>query len=340
MNEGVLTAVASMALLFSALPASNSYELQTYGIGSGGTSNSSSPTYRLNGSSGETGGTSSNGTTTTKTGSTETRQANVPLAPTLSNGSNTYVNKLDVSINKGGPDAPDYTYSIAVSTDDFVTSDFVQPDGTLASSAVYQTYTAWGSATGSTITGLSPNTTYKVRVNAMQSSFTASEYGPAATSATTAASLNFSITPTFISFGNLLPGAVTDADTAITIGFGTTSAGGAVYVAGANVGLKSAGTNAVIPSVDASLGSASQGFGLQGQTATQSSGGPFSFIAPFNGNATAVGDPSTTFKQLLTTPAALVEGSATVQAKAKAATSTPSGSDYSETLTFIAAASY
>ncbi len=340
MLEGAVTAIFSFTALFGGLPSSSTYQLQTYGIGSGGTNNSSSPSYRLNGSSGETGGTSNGGTTTSKTGSTESRQANVPLLPTLDNGSDTYTNKLNAIINRGGPDAADYTYSIAVSTNNFSTTSFVQADGTLGGAPFYQSYIAWGGATGSLIIGLTPGTTYQVKMNAMQPGFTGSAYGPQAVSTTTTAALNFSITPSVVTFGSLLPGVTTNGNTNVTVNFSTSSAGGAVYIAGANAGLRSASANFTIPAVNNSLASLSEGFGMQGASAGQTSGGPFMFVSPFNGTASTVGAPTASFKQLLTTSVALVDGTAQVQAKARAATSTASATDYSETLTFVASASY
>ena len=341
MFEGVISAAAGLTMLFSAFSSSGGYQLQTYGLGSGGTNNASSPTYRLNGSTGEVGGDTNSPNNGGNTGSTETRQANVPLAPTLSNGSSTYYNKLQVTINKGGSDPTDYTYSIAVSTNNFATTNYIQADGTIGGTAIYQSYATWGGASGSFITGLSPNTAYQVKANAMQGAFTGSAYGPSATSTTANPALSFSITPNIINLGSLLPGTVVTSGANITFGFATNAAtGGSVYVSGSNGGLKSVTANNTIGSISANLTSQNEGFGVQGSTAGQTSGGPFTITSPFNGTSNTVGAPTTTFQQLFTTGAALAGGNSTASVKGKASSTTPSASDYSETLTFIASASY
>jgi hypothetical protein len=333
---------ATGALLFGAFSSSPTYQLQSYGLGSGGTNEASSANYRLNASSGELGGTpSAGGTTQAGSGSTETRQANVPLAPTLSNGSNTFYNKLQVTINTSGSDAGDYTYSIAVSTNNFATTTYVQADGTLGSTAVYQSYATWGGASGSPIIGLSPNTTYKAKVNAMQGNFTNSAYGPAATAVTANPSLAFSITPSTVSLGSLLPGTVNAGSSNLSFNFATNGAsGGSVYIAGANSGLRSAATNNTISSANANLSAAAEGFGVQGLTATQASGGPFTIAAPFNGTSNTVGGVNTSFRQIFTSSALLTGGTATASVKGKSSATTASASDYTETLTFIASASF
>lgn len=333
---------AFSTLLFGAFSSSSSYQLQSYGLGSGGTNNSSSQNYSLNATSGEIGGMPSTGATTKAgSGSTETRQANVPLAPTLSNGSNTYYNKLQVIINTSGSDASDYTYSIAVSTNNFSTTNYVQADGTFGANPVYQSYATWGGASGSFIIGLSPNTAYQAKVDAMQGTFSNSAYGPSASATTANPSLTFSISPSTVNMGSLLPGTVTPGASDISFTFATNGAsGGSVYVAGANSGLKSTAANNIIASASANLTTQSEGFGLQGLTTGQTSGGPLGIVAPFNGTSNTVGAVASSFKPLFSASTAVVGGTATAGVKGKASTTTPSGSDYVETLTFIASASF
>ena len=226
--------LVSGTFLLAAFSSSTNYQLQDYGVGSGGTNSATSPTYKLNANTGQTsGGATTGGTITNKSGQTEVRQANVPNAPTLGNGSGTYSNKLDCTINKGGNDASDYTYSIAISSDNFVTTLYVQADGTLGVTPVYRSYVAWGGATGSQIIGLSGNTTYKVKVNAMQGTFTASQYGPVASSNTINPSLSFSVSPGRISLGSITPGSVISGGSNLSFTFATNAAsGGAIYVKG------------------------------------------------------------------------------------------------------------
>jgi hypothetical protein len=328
-------------LLMAAFSASNNYSLQNYGIGSGGSNNASSTSYKLNASSGEISGAAGTGTSNVaKPGSTETRQANVPLAPTLSNGTSSYYNKLNCIINKGGSDATDYTYAIATSINSYATTLYVQADGTLGAAAVFQTYASWGGAAGTFITGLSPSTAYQAKVTAMQGTFSQSAYGPVASASTVSPSLTFSLTPNNLSLGNLLPGNIVTSST-ITIGFATNgAAGGNVYIAGQNTGLHSATGSYTIPALTNDLSTQTQGVGVQGLSASQSSGGAFTIASPFNTSGSNIGAYATTFKPVFTSSTALAGGSATASIKAKASTSTVVATDYQETLTFIASASF
>src|SRR5687767_2487820 len=96
--------------------ASSSFRLDSYGIGSGGTSNSSSSNYRLNGVSGETSNTGATSTTyKANSGVNPTMQAHVPTAPVVTNPAS-YYNKLHIVINNGG-NPSDATFAIAISTD-------------------------------------------------------------------------------------------------------------------------------------------------------------------------------------------------------------------------------
>lgn len=342
MLESIRTAMAVGTIFMAAFSSSPSYQLQNYGVGSGGVNNSSSPTYRLNASSGEVSGVqASNATTRIGSGTTATRQANVPSAPTLSNGTNTFYNKLGIIINKSVSDATDYTYSVAVSTNNFTTTNYVQADGTLSTTPVYRTYTSWGGASGTTITGLSPGTTYQAKVDAMQAGFSASGYGPVASSSTSSLSLSFSITPNSVSLGSLTPGTVRSGSSDLTFSFTTNGAsGGAVYTAGNNAGLRSSAANYTIASATADLTSASNGFGLRGLTATQTSGGPFIMSAPFNGANNNVGGVTTTFQTVFSSTVPVTGGSSTASVRGKSDISAQAATDYTETLTFIASASF
>src|ERR1035437_7043504 len=147
------------ALIFASFSSSTSYKLNSYGVSSGGISNSSSSTYKLQGSAGEqANGTATSTTDTNNSGSVQTEQLNVPTAPTLSNGGGTYYNKLGFTINTGILPG-DTTYALAVSTNSFVTTNYVQADGTLNTSPVYQLNSTWVSG-GYLIIGLKPSTTY------------------------------------------------------------------------------------------------------------------------------------------------------------------------------------
>lgn len=333
----------SVALLFFAtFSQSPSYKLQNYNIGSGGTNDSASSTYKLNASTGEVSGgtsTSSGGNQKILSSSIQAQQANVPLAPTLSNGSSTYYNQLGFIINTSS-DPNDFTYSVAVSTDNFTTTKYVQADGTLGVSKVYQTYAAWGGASGSTMTGLTQNTTYQVKMDAKQGLFTNSAYGPQASIATVGPQLSFGISPSTVNLGTLGAGSIVSGSTAVTTFATNAASGGSVYIAGKNGGLKSTAAVNTIASYTGDLTSPSEGFGAQGASATQTSGGPLTIVSPFNLTGTNVGAPAVTFQPIFTTTASIVGGSATVNIKAKASTVTPAGQDYQEILTFVASASF
>jgi len=152
--------------------------------------------------------------------------------------------------------------------------------------------------------------------------------------------MTFSVSPSSINMGNLLAGSVISASTNISVSFATNAAsGGNVYIAGANNGLRSTATSSTIPAVSADLSTQNSGYGVQGLTASASSG-TFSIVSPFNGSANNVGAPSLTFQPIFTTSGALIGGSATGVVKAKSAATTPAAGDYQDVLTFVASASF
>lgn len=90
-----------------------------------------------------------------------TTLAAVPSAPTVSTPS---TSTLKVIIGENGN--PSGTqYAIYETT----TGNYVQANGTLSGSAVWQDYTTWGGASGVTVTGLSINTAYTFEVKARNS---------------------------------------------------------------------------------------------------------------------------------------------------------------------------
>ncbi len=285
-------------------------------------------------------GSTSSTTYTNHNGSILTEQLNIPPAPTLSNGSNTYYNQLNAIINTGGA-TTDTTFAIAVSTNNFTsTLGYVSAAGTIGASQVYQSYIAWGSGSGTFVTGLSPSTTYELRVAAMQGKFTNTNFGAYATATTAAFTTSFSISPNSLSLGTLLPGSVTTSSS-LTMTFATTAAaGGDVYVYGLNSGLNSANRSYTIAAASTNLATASSGFGIQATSATETYGGPLTILAPYNGSANNVGTENTAPAHMFTSSTAILGGSASINVQAKSSNITPSASDYSETLTFIGASSY
>ncbi len=340
-NNFAILGLSLLSIFFATFSHGTSYNLQSYSIGPGATNNSSSTTYSLQGSAGEqANGVTSGSTKTANNGSIQTEQLNIPPAPTLSNGSGTYYNQLNFIIATGG-NPTDSTFAIAVSTNNFSTTlGYVQADGSINSTQVYQTYTAWGGGSGSFITGLTPSTTYEVKVAAMQGKFTNTNFGAYATASTVGVSTTFSVSPNSISIGNLLPGTVSTSGN-LTFAFTTNAnSGGSVYVSGVNVGLLSATQSHTIPAFTGNLAPQSEGFGIQATNASQTSGGPLTLVSPFNGSSNVVGADTTVPSQILTTTTAINGGAANANLQAIASTNTPASIDYLENLTFIAAASF
>lgn len=341
-----------LASLFAALPSSTNYQLHNYNYGSGGTT-STSTNYKLNSTTGQPSNVQSTSTNfKSRPGDINTQQAYVPAAPTFDNPSS-YYNRLHFAIIPG-TNPSDTKYSIAISDDNFVTTKYVKNDNTVGLTRTindYQTYALWGGSTGQNVVGLTPGTTYKIKVNAFQGNFTETEYGPTATAATVAPSVSFDIDvsasnvetapPYTTSFASLLPATVTDAAEKIWIDLDTNADSGAqVYIQSTNAGLKSNTTTVTIASASADLSSAGTGYGVQGSTATQSSGGPLSITAPYNVSAQNVGFVDTALRQVFSTTAPITAGRGSFILKAKSATTTPSGYDYTDTLTIVVAGTF
>lgn len=336
-------------MVFAAAPSSTNYTLKTYNIGSGGAT-STSTNYGLQAGTGSQSGTAQSSTNyTTQSDGRGVTNANVPPAPTFTNPSN-YYDKLKLVVATGN-NPTDTKYLIAVSSDNFVTTYYVQTDNSLGLSQAitnYQTYSAWGGASGFLITGLSPSTTYKVKIKALQGKYTGSAFGPTATAATVAPSLTYSVstsltaTPPFaVTFTNLAAGVVTNgsADGIVDL---TTNAdnGGAVYVKDTSTGLYSTIANTTIASSSTDLTSASSGYGAQVTSTSQVSGGPFSSQSPFNGTSNVVGGLTTSLQPILASTTPVTSGHATIRLMAKVNSLTPSAPDYSDSVVLVAAMSF
>ena len=202
----LLLASASAAL---AGPQSTTYELIEYGFGAGGLSGADSTSFSLFGTVGEVDmGKLTSDTYGLGSGLVFTVKADVPPAPSLTNPSQNY-ERLKFIVNEGG-NPSDATYAIAISTDNFVADTrFIQSDNTIGSvlgSEDWQTYSNWGSASGEYVSGLSPNTTYYIKVKAEQGNFTESEYSAVANATTSNPSLTFGIDSATLAFNNLNSG--------------------------------------------------------------------------------------------------------------------------------------
>jgi hypothetical protein len=336
--------------IFLALPASTNYQLKDFGYGSGGTVGSSSSNYQLEGIAGEQSEEQLLGTTYDLGPGLEfTNQANVPAAPAFTNPSN-YYNKLKIVLNTSS-NPSDTKFAIAISTDNFASDTrYVQDDDTIGStlgSEDYQTYTNWGGASGELVIGLLSNTTYTVKVKAMQGSFTETGYGPTASAATITPTLTFDIDvsgsdtdtdpPFTTNFGSLVATTVTDSPEKIWVDFVTNGEnGGRVYVFGSNAGLVSTRAAYTISAVTGNLTALTEGFGAQGSTATNG----LSEATLYDQTGNTVGTIDTAIREIFTASAPTTAGRGSFLLKAKSSAVTPAASDYTETLTVIASASF
>ena len=348
--RSLITTLRGGPLLLLILPSSANYKLQSSSFGSGsGTANSSS--YTENGQAGQTAGVKeSSANYLNGPGVAFTLQADVPPAPIFTNPSN-YYNRLLITLNVG-PNATDATYAIAVSSDGFATTTYVRADGTLGatiSSANFQTYTLWGGSTGTTIIGLNPHTTYAAKISAMHGKFTATGFGPSASIATVDPAIVFSLAtssqpspPFSISFGSLSPSTVVSSPQNVLVTLQTNGQLGAnVYLLGQNGGLKSTTGSYTITSVSSDLSVASEGFGAQTVSSSQTSGGPLTTVSPFAGSGNNIGAiSSSTPTKIYTSVAPLTGGAASFVFKAKSGSSDPAANDYKEIVTVTASSNF
>ncbi len=339
---------------FLALPASTNYKLNSFGFGSGGEDSISSSNYNMEGIMGEIAGKLTSTTYNLGAGLQMAQNANVPSAPTFVNSGSWY-NKLKITINKWSGDPTDATYAIAISTDNWVTTNWVQNDNTIGASLGsedFQTYTNWGGASGEFIIGLAANTTYKVKVKSRQGNYTETGLGPEASAATSSVSITFDIdisstdtetaAPYAVAFGDLAVGSVTTATNKVWIDLDTNAEyGGYVYISGQNNGLKSSVLNYTISSGSVDLSGQSEGFGAQNSSDTESSGGPLAAQSPYTGASENVGVVDTTIRELYSSSGAQISGGrGSFTLKAKASNTTPAADDYADTLTMIASGTF
>jgi hypothetical protein len=304
---------------FASFPSTTTYQLNSYGFGSGGTSGSTTSSYALEGITGEASGSPTSTTTyTANTGFIQTQQANVPKV-TLSNPTSSSSSLNFVIDQQNNPSDALYALQIKAgdATCDFTTGtiNYIKSDDTVGASlttADYQNYATWGGGSGTNILGLSASTTYCVRAKAAQhlfsqtgGRFTESPYGPSSSAVSTAASgsatLSFCIytgancasNVTTVAYGAITPATVTNGPSDIHVEFATNAGGGgAVYIYSANGGLKSAHAgNYTVTSSTANLDSASEGFGAKVTATGQTSGGPMTGDSPYTsaGNNTDFG---------------------------------------------------
>lgn len=337
--------------IFAVMPTSTNYSLNSYGFGSGGSANSTSTNYGLNATAGEQAGSTSSSSYNLGAGEKYVKQANVPTI-TLVNNARWY-NKLLLTI--GVQNNPtDALFAVAISSDNFTTTQYIKADGTVGPSLVfadYRTYAGWGSGTGAYATGLLDSSTYIVKAKAYRGKFTESGYGPTATANTSPPLLTFDIDvastdistnpPYQTNLGDLLAASVIDSPERVWTTIDTNAeSGGIVYLSAKNTGLRSSAANYTIVSSNSDLSAQAEGFGAQIASVTQGSGGPLVAASPYNGAGQNVGVTDTIIRNLFTAAAPIISGRGSFILKAKSQTLTPSSTDYTEILTVIASASF
>lgn len=344
--------IGSGLVLFAALPGTNNYKLHDYGFGSGGGTSGTS-NYSLEGIAGELSTeTMSTDTYGLKPGLLGSRLAALPDAPAWQNPADWY-NKLQLIIDPTG-NPSDTTFAVAISSDDFVTTQYVQSDSTVGASLGpedFRDYSGWGGGSGMNVIGLSPNTTYKVKVKARHGITSETGFGPEASAATSQVSLVFDIDvassdsesspPYLLNFGTVSPDSVIDSPESIWLDIESNAESGAfVYIVSDNSGLLSATVGHTINAVTGDLTAMNEGIGAQASSTSESSGGPLSVPLPFNGASSVTGAVDGQFRQLLTSSGPLSDGRASFLLKMKTSGATPAASDYVDVYTFVATAAF
>jgi len=191
---------------------SPNYQIENPTIDSGGEP-SSSTNYRSVDAIGDSSGESTNSSTfKALLGFIFPSFPGVPGTPTLINTGGTLYNSLDFVITTGG-NQTDTNYAIAISSDDFVTTNYIQVDDTVGTTAAWQSYTNWGGATGERVTGLSPSTTYKIKVKARYGTDSETGFSVIATAATSAPSMT--VTFAGVNSGTAVAGETTTITTTV-----------------------------------------------------------------------------------------------------------------------------
>ncbi len=347
MLRSLFTSLVAGGLFFAVLPSTTNYQLNSYGFGSGGTSNSSTSNYSLEGLTGEINSQAdATSSYNLKPGFTQTQQASVPKV-TITNPSN-YYDKLHFVIDQqNNPADALYALQVCVGSGFPCGSPlYVKADNTLGATlttADYQLYMAWGGSGGGNIIGLSPGTTYYVHAKATQGKFTESAYGPSSNAATSAQQISFCLytiscgSGNTVSFSGLLAGTPANGSNNIGVDFSTNAdSGGSIYIYSNNGALVSTThPGSPITSATADLSSASQGFGARVASTTL-----LSAVTPYDGSGSQVGGLATTVATILDAAAPVSGGTAAIQLQAKVSNTTLAATDYGDIITVIAAARF
>lgn len=354
---GVTTSsLIKLSLLFIlVVPASTNYQLKTFNIGTGGDVGNSSNNFSGNFQLGEQGG--DNMTSTSyqiNPGLIFTQQAYIPGQPTLSNTGNNMYNKLHIVISSGG-NPSDTKFAIAISSDNFVTTNWIQSDTSVSSSfsatSDYQTYTQWGGATGFNVIGLTPATTYKIKVKAKEGIYTETAFSPvSAAVATVNPTMSLSLSGTTDNFSaNLSTSAVTNTS-GVTATIVTNAATGySLLGKGANQGLKSSHAgNHIITSANSAgqttLSNGSEGYVLAVTSKTINNAGTAAVGAKFDatGGGTSVGGDLNTaaYQEIAYANSTTSSDAYTFKERSTISGTTPASTDYTDTLTVLASGNF
>lgn len=143
-----------------------------------------------------------------------TAYPHIPGQPTFNNPSSSS-SFLHFVIAQGG-NSSDTNYAIAISSDNFTTTSYVQADNTVGVSPVFQSYLLWGGASGQNVTGLSSNTTYKIKVKARYGADSETAFSVTAQASTTAGGVTLTFTISGVASGVPVAGINTDDTTTAT----------------------------------------------------------------------------------------------------------------------------
>jgi len=256
----------------------------------------------------------------------------------------------------------DTLYTIAISTDNFV-NDVQYIDGsTFRPEAVanhdindFRSKTDWETEVFN-IQGLIANTTYYIRISALQGDFTQSDYSLASSTTTGVGSISFDIdiapssgittetgAPYTIAFSgadDLMAGAAaTTAPNLIWLDINSNSSGGVAIVQfGKNGGLYSSTTTQTIASGNGDLDATTEGFGLQSyyiDNDTSAYLGNLTAMTNYSGSLNTVGAVSTTANKIYDGDGPIQNGRVGMNLIAKASTSNTPATDYSEEIYFV-----
>jgi hypothetical protein len=257
-------------------------------------------------------------------------QANTPNPASLANLEN-YYDRLLITIDSSN-NPSDTLFAVIISDDDFVNFKYVQSDGTVGDTLGtedYRTYVSWGGASGSFILGLKQNTTYKVRVKALNGDFTETGYSSDSNeSTTTVPYVNMALDTSVLALGVLNVSSISQTST-VTVRINTNGyTGYQVYISDSGNGFLGGlynGAGHTIVSADMTLTPGVEGYGAQANSATATVDTKYDVIS------NTVGGLELTTNPLASNTVAVTDEDTTVRFKAAMSGSTTAGS-YADTV--------